>query len=131
MQRRKFIWLTAAGTAATGLAGLNCSSGKPAYYFALDKPLQLAHICDAKTIQQIGKAYRLQTPSESGSDQLVDLLTADSTHEPLTADKQLMEQLISKKIEQDFEKGNTVVVKSWILAVTEARQCALFALNNQ
>jgi hypothetical protein len=132
MQRRKFILMTAAGSAVIGLTGMNCSSRKPAYYAVLDKPGQLAHICDAKTIQEIGKAYRLQTPSESGAGELISLLSSDSTGAPVyvKADNQYVEALISKKITDDFEKGNTVVVKGWILAITEARQCALFSLNN-
>ena len=132
MLRRKFILLTATGGTAICMTGLNCSSRKPAFYDVLDKPGELAHICDTKTIQKIGKAYRLQAPSESGSDRLISLLSADSNGEPLSAslDKKYVETLINKKIIQDFEKGNTVTVKGWILAVTEARQCALFAINN-
>jgi len=41
-------------------------------------------------------------------------------------EKQLRE--IDQKIKEDFEKGDVVTVKGWILSVTEARQCALFAL---
>jgi len=132
MLRRKFILITAGAGAAIGYTGLHCSSRKPAFYAVLDKPGQLAHICDTKAIQEIGKAYRLQAPSESGSDQLISLLTTDSAGEPLSAsiDNRYVETLINKKIVQDFEKGNTVTVKGWILAVTEARQCALFAINN-
>ncbi len=132
MQRRKFIRLTATGSAAIGLSGLYCNTRKPAFYAVLDKPRQLAYICDTKTIQEIGRTYLSQTPSESGSDRLVSLLSADSTGEPVSmnADNRYAETLITNKIKQDFEKGNTVVVKGWILAVTEARQCALFALNN-
>jgi hypothetical protein len=133
MQRRKFIGITVAGGAVIGLTGLYCNTKRPAFYAVLDKPGQLAHICDAKTILEIGKAYRVQTPSESGSERLINLLSSDSTGEPLPtkAENVYVEEMISKKIKQDFEEGNTVVVKGWILAVTEARQCALFALNNQ
>ena len=133
MQRRKFILLSIAGSGAIGLTGLHCNTRRPAYYVVLDKPQQLANICDAKSIQEIGKAYRLQMPEESGADQLINLLSADSTGGSIStnANNQYAETLISRKINQDFEKGNTVVVKGWILAVTEARQCALFALNNQ
>jgi len=132
MLRRKFILLTASGGTAICMTGLNCSSRKPAFYAVLDKPGQLAHICDTKTIKEIGKAYRLQTPSESGSDQLISLLSADSNGVPLSAsiNNQYVETLINNKIILDFEKGNMVIVNGWILAVTEARQCALFAINN-
>jgi hypothetical protein len=133
MQRRKFIRITVAGSAAVSLTGLYCNSRKPAFYAVLDKPRQLAYICDTKAIQEIGKAYRLQTVSESRTDQLIGILSADSTGKPLSdkADDRYVDMMIEKKITDDFEKGNTVVLNGWILSVTEARQCALFSLENK
>ena len=32
------------------------------------------------------------------------------------------------QVRDDFANGRTVLVNGWVLAVTEARQCALFSL---
>jgi hypothetical protein len=132
MQRRKFILLTTAGGVTLSLSGLSCNTRRPAFYPILDKPRQLAYICDKKTIQEIGRAYQVHTPAETAADQLIRILSADSSGRPISssADVLYVQQMIDQKITQDFEKGNTVVVKGWILAVTEARQCALFAVDN-
>jgi hypothetical protein len=132
MERRKFITLAAAGGMAVSFTGISCT-GRPAYYSMLDKPQQLSYICDAKTIREIGMAYRAQTPAESGSGSLADLLSADSTGHAVSSssDNTFIQALINQKIIDDFEKGHTVVINGWILSVTEARQCALFFLNNK
>jgi hypothetical protein len=132
MQRRKFILLSAVGSTAISLTGISCGQRHPAYYRNLDKPGQLSQLCDTKTIGEIGKEYRLQVPAESKADQLETLLSNDPSGKPVSssADSLFVQNLINQKILRDFEKGNTVVVNGWILAVTEARQCALFYVNN-
>jgi hypothetical protein len=133
MQRRKFILFTAVGGIATAFATLQCNPRQPAFYKILDKPGALSHICDLQTIREIGLAYRQQKPEENEIEKLEHLLLTDSAGRSVStsSDDQLIQTLINNKIEQDFEKANTVVVKGWILAVTEARQCALFAFHNQ
>jgi hypothetical protein len=133
MQRRKFILLSAIGGTATAFTGLQCNSRQPVFYKILDKPGALSYICDSQTIREIGSAYRLQKPEENEARKLESLLLTDSGGRSVSSnsDDQFVQTLINNKIEQDFEKANTVVVKGWILAVTEARQCALFAIHNQ
>lgn len=133
MQRRKFIQLSAIGSAAIGITGIGCKHQHPAFFNTLVKPGQLSQICDLKTIREIGMAYRLQTVSESDADKLIVLLLADSTGNPVSSasDNLFIQTLIDQKIKHDFETGSTVMVKGWILAVTEARQCALLFVSNQ
>jgi hypothetical protein len=133
MQRRKFVFLSVIGGTAVGLTGLSCSHQKAGLYTILDRPIQLSQICDTKTLREIGMEYRLQIPTESEADQLVSLLSADSAGYPISksADHVFVKNMIDRQILEDFEKGNTVVIKGWILSVTEARQCALFFLNNK
>jgi len=85
----------------------------------LIQPLFLSTICDAQTLGQIGTTYRANTPAEASEDTLIQLLTTggDQTN-----------QLI-KKVKDDFEAGRTVTVDGWVLAVTEARQCALYSFQ--
>lgn len=133
MQRRKFIQLSAIGSAAIGITGTGCRHRHPAFYNILTNPRQLSQICDLKTISEIGMAYRLQTVSENDADKLIALLSSDSAGNPVSsdADSLFIQSLLNQKIKQDFETGNIVIVKGWILSVTETRQCALLSINNQ
>ena len=127
MQRRKFIQVSAIGTTAVMITGISCKRHHPAFYNVLDKPAKLSGICDLNTIREIGKAYRLQTPSESEVDKLAGLLSVDSSGNSVSSstDDLIIQNLLNQKIKRDFETGNTVIVKGWILTKTEARQCAL------
>jgi hypothetical protein len=133
MNRRKFILLSAIAGSAVGVAGVNCGSGHSSSYKIFSTPEILAEICDLKTLQEIGMAYRQQTVSESQRDRLVSLLSTDAAGKkfPSNSDNHFIQALLNKKISQDFQTGNTVIVRGWILAVTEARQCALLYLNSQ
>jgi hypothetical protein len=82
---------------------------------------------DEKTISDAGKAYIREAPAENDEDKLIKLLAGNSSIANST-DETAIHQYLDQKIKQDFEKGDTVLVKGWVLAVTEARQCALFSL---
>ena|SRR3982750_53002 len=120
-----------AGT-VIGFSGTGCSDRHPGSYQILQKPEQLAQICDLKTLKEIGMTYRLQAPSETDAGKLTTLLLTDSAGQAVSSssDSTFIQALMNKKIAGDFENGNVVVVKGWILALTEARQCALLFVNN-
>jgi hypothetical protein len=132
MQRLHFIQLTAMGGAAVLVTGISCKHRHPVSYDILGQPEELAQICDLKTLREIGMAYRLQTASEMNADKLAGLLLTDSAGNPgpSDSDHSFIQALMNRKINQDFETGNIVIVKGWILSVTEARQCALLFVNN-
>lgn len=131
MQRRQFIELSAVGGTVFLVTGLNCRQRHPDSYNVLGQPEQLAQICDLKTLREIGMDYRLQTPTEMESGKLAELLMSDSAG-PVssTSDQLFIQDLMRRKTTEDFESGNIVEVKGWILSVTEARQCALLFVNN-
>lgn len=133
MQRRKFILLSAVAGTAAAFAGIQCNSRSTAILNILEKPEFLSKICDEQTIRAIGLAYRLQKPKEQNLDELTDLLMKDYSGHSLSSsqDEQLVRTMVSKKVDLDFEKADTVVVSGWILSVTEARQCALFAAQHK
>lgn len=133
MQRRRFILLTAFGSAATAFTGLQCSSRRSAVLSILEKPDQLSFICDEQTIREIGLSYQLQKPEEANARILEALLLTDRAGRPVSSSvgEKFIQTLINNKTGQDFQRANTVVVRGWILALTEARQCALFAAHNQ
>ena len=72
-----------------------------------DMPEMLSALADKSTLRQIGRHYLEQYPAEK--DQLQALLR-------------------NANVQNDFVKGNIVVIKGWVLSVTEARQCALLSL---
>jgi uridylate kinase len=132
MQRRQFLQLTAMGGTVFLVTGMSCNQQHSVSYDLMERPDALAQICDMKTLKEIGMAYHGQMATEANADKLASLLLTDSAGHPIssTSDNTFIQDLLSKKIEQDFEKGSIVIVKGWILSVTEARQCALLFLNN-
>jgi hypothetical protein len=132
MLRRQFLQFTAMGGAAIGISGIGCLHHRPGVYSILEEPSSLMQICNLKTLKEIGKTYRLQTAAESYDDQLISLLLTDTTGKTVSpdTDKYTIQTLMFDKVNQDFEKNNTVVVKGWVLSLTEARQCALLFVNN-
>jgi hypothetical protein len=102
MKRRTFILLslTAAGAVSLPIAG--CKSNEQG-------PDMLAKLCNEKTMHEIGREYLQQHPQENDRDTLKKLIQSTDIH-------------------AEFHNGNIVVVKGWILSITEARQCALLTL---
>ncbi len=131
MKRKTFIYLSVASTVAMGLPSVYCRNRNGQLNKALSPPMFLSHICDANTIREIGNAYRDYVPAESKEDKLVDLLLIDGTGKSISqsSDLSTINSLENKNINQDFDTGKTIVVKGWVLSITEARQCALFSLT--
>jgi hypothetical protein len=115
VKRRSFILLTIAG----GLATVTPCCKPRRTLDALTQPFFLSTICDLQTLRQIGTKYRATTPAEAREDVLTQLLTTDGDQ---------TQQLIHK-VNDDFATGRTVTVDGWVLAVTEARQCALYSFQ--
>jgi hypothetical protein len=126
MKRSEFIQLSAFAAAAISLPLLH-SCSPAAGEHALSKPLFLSRLFDANTIKEAGKAYLQKTPAENNDDKLIQLLSDNSSIAKST-DETAIQEYLDKKVRQDFQEGNTVLVKGWVLSVTEARQCALFSL---
>ena len=128
MKRKAFIHLSAFAAAAVSFPLLHsCSTSQTA--LAISKPVFISRLFDEQTINGTGKAYLQKVPSEKNEDKLIILLSGNS---PIAhaKDEKVIHTYLDQKIKQDFETGNTVMVKGWVLAITEARQCALFSLMN-
>ncbi|MDX1639705.1 MAG: hypothetical protein R3281_17210 [Balneolaceae bacterium] len=125
MKRKQFLVLAAAGAfSATFPAVYSCS--RPVEYpEALSRPQHLFSIWDPETARAVGNAYRVQHPGEAGRNRLVELLLND-----LPVDSADYDASLENNIRSDFASGRTVQVKGWILSISEARQCALFALTS-
>jgi len=129
MNRRTFVLLSAVGAVSLYIPATGCNSRYTLSNKTVAQPRFLATICDAKTIREIGTAYKRQVPDEKGDKKLAHLILTDTTGHaiPESTDNNKLEALLNQKIQQDFEMGRTVIVNGWVLSQTEARQCALFS----
>lgn len=131
MQRRTFLRLSFAGTAALSILSLRCSNKDPALQKILAQPFTLSRLCDEKTLKDIGNVYRKNTPAENDPEKLRAMLLAEQEGKPVpsSTDPSFIRLSLQQKIKQDFEEKRITVVNGWILSVTEARQCALVSLS--
>jgi hypothetical protein len=126
MKRKTFIYLTVAAATALGVPIAGCRHYSDALINTLGQPDFLGHVCDAKTIGDIGSVYRTTFPEESQRTHLIRLLLKDI---PRGQDDPRLPQLLESRVGQDFATNDIVTIKGWILSRTEARQCAIFSLN--
>ena len=129
MNRRTFVWLSAASAASLYIPLSGCNGRYTLSNKVVAQPQFLAHICDAKTLRAIGTAYKRQVPGEESDKKLARLVLTDSSGHAIaeSTDSNKLEALLNQKIQQDFEAGHTIIVNGWVLSQTEARQCALFS----
>lgn len=123
MERKKFIFIAAAGAATimVPLGLYNC--GSPKYDETVATPIVLSTIWDTQTIAEIGGLYRKQYPNEDTEQKLIGILS-----EGISPGKNDLSEALATKIGEDFMTGKIVTLDGWILSVTEGRQCALFSL---
>lgn len=125
MERRNFIWMFSLGGASIALPG--CSYfGAVDYDPVLAVPQTLLTIWDQEMAVDIGKKYLNQFPEENNRRKLVRLLGDN-----LTSENNDVSTALAEVIDKDFQEDRLVTVDGWILARTEARQCALFSLEDQ
>ncbi|SRR5258706_5870872 len=131
MKRRTFILISGASAISLGIPWVGCRNRISDLNPALSQPQFLARICDDGEVLEIGKIYRNQVPDEAQEALLVSLLLADNTGKSISAstEKSSLASWIEQKIQNDFKTSRTVVVKGWVLSITEARQCAVYSLN--
>ena len=130
MKRRNFIITAAAATSAFAIPELLCGCGSAQLPDPALNPEILTRFCDKDTIKNIGGAYLSLMPMEKEKDRLKELIMGNyDNSKPADDEKVLIRQWISKKIGDDFRSKRIQIIDGWILAVTEARQCALFSLE--
>lgn len=130
MERRDFLLVTAAGSAALSLPAALLSKVAPfAGARTLAHPTALQAIGPAEFVRELGRTYRTQRPEEDDPEVLAEAIrdsgdrraTGLETHAVLSAGP-------DRRIQADFEEGRTVQLDGWILSVTEARQAALHSI---
>lgn len=131
MKRKDFILLSFYSGVAVSIPFFGCNTSSAVANKSWVIPNLLSQICDAKTLKEIGTDYRQKFSGESDAEQLSNLLLTDIDHKiiSINTDDAVIHSLLEKKVKNDFETGNTVVIKGWILSKTEAQQAALFSFS--
>ncbi|QHS56315.1 hypothetical protein GWR56_12485 [Mucilaginibacter sp. 14171R-50] len=125
MERRLFVKLSAFTALALTLPfAERCSTGSKEQ--AVAQPLVFSHLADAKAIREAGTEYRKNHKTEDDRQKLSQLLLSDKDKASLGKDE--IRAKLDKQVNEDFKAGNILVVKGWVMSITEARQCALFSI---
>ncbi|HLZ16514.1 MAG TPA: hypothetical protein VKQ08_05715 [Cyclobacteriaceae bacterium] len=132
MKRRSFILVSALSLLGFGTFTLIQRLRNSVKDRVLAQPKFLSMLCDSDTIRTLGRAYLKLKPDETRNEVLInDLLAEESPKDSLkTEDMTLVESQIEKRIKQDFDADDIVLVQGWVLSITEARQCAFFSILN-
>jgi len=123
MKRRHFIQTSASLLAMTAVTRL--SAGTQAY----THPELLSFLGDRSYIHQLGLAYQSRFPEEANVASLTRILQ-DSINQLPVASASGMQDRFNSLVMSDFTRGDTVLLDGWVLARTEARQCALSTLQD-
>ena len=136
LDRRQFLGAAAASAALT-IIGVGASEADQLAATDRVRP-QLLEALGADTVREIGRAYRADVAAESTPEALETALTIQSGHyghgvrhlRYLTPRSDPSIGMTGEeRVRADFAAGRVVVVRGWILSVTEARECALFSLR--
>jgi hypothetical protein len=96
---------------------------------ALEHPLIFSRIADQAAVSEAGKAYLVQSPAENSRSQLASALLSGGGLDAYS-DPSRVAAFLNQRIQEDFRRGEIVVLQGWILSRTEARQWAFFALRH-
>lgn len=125
MHRRQFITMAAAGVA--GVAWPPAARAAVAVPPSpLASPRLLEVMGDPALVRELGRRYRSLVPTEDDAGILAQAILPELRRVPPCS----LDDCLASHVQQDFAAGRTVTVHGWILAVTEARQCALYSLQH-
>jgi hypothetical protein len=130
ISRRTFLTGLAAGIAG-GIIGLRIHFHRGTGPGTGDAKRLAGLIDHTDSAVLLGRFYLDGVPQEADPAHLVDLIGAAPEPAPPTADAGAEESLrrrVAEQIRADFLSDNTVAVDGWLLALTEARLCALVSL---
>lgn len=120
MKRRNFIILSGTGLLAAGYTFWHLRGNIKKE--SLNYPQYLSKILDSDSIISIGQNYLDVYPTHKNKNKLIELLTGDLTNTNAISS-------LKSVIDNDFAINNTLILDGWVVALTEARQCALLALD--
>lgn len=132
MKRRTFLLsATAVSLAAVSIPLIKHFKVSSKYYDTLVIPDELSRFCDEKTLRDIGLNYMKVLPQENDKATLKRLLMTDTNGKVISekTDPYTLIELLDTKIHNDFAENSIFVLDGWIIAQTEARQCALLSFT--
>jgi hypothetical protein len=122
MDRRRFIEVASAGM-VVAVTSWGCAES-PQDAGELAQPA-LLEMFGAERTRAIGTAYRAAVPQERTTAALRSAISGSRRR----GFARRFNRSIDAQVHDDFETGRTVLVSGWVLAQTEARQCALYSLS--
>ena len=131
VRRRRFLQLMAATAAALAVQPAGLLSDGTNWQEPLAAPF-LDLFSRPESARVIGHAYLQVNPQEANSTWLLNRITLDvagCSGGDYEGDG--LAALLQQGIRQDFADGNTVKLNGWILAITEARLCALTVMASK
>ncbi len=131
MRRRKFIWLSATGVVMSTLPWLGSCTSPSKWITILARPSVLGNFCDQQELMEMGKTYVARFPEEATISVLDNrlMLDDDSSSAYKPSSEEALREFIGRKIDRDFAMEQTLIIEGWVIAQTEARQCALYFLT--
>lgn len=124
MNRRHFI-ATTVGALALNLPDVWRKANPSAEIRVLTQPA-LRNMLGDRRVHELGVQYRERYPAEREAEILGAAILGGDTM--ALRDSPTLHATLAARIKDDFAAGRTVLLKGWVLSVTEARQCALFSL---
>lgn len=82
-------------------------------------------LADPAAARELGKAYLRTAPNTATIDMQTLLRELSNPRTPAAP----LARHLARRVEDDFEHGNTALVGGWLLARTEAAVCAMLALR--
>lgn len=131
LTRRRFLVASTIAAAAIAVPVLRRPRYGHAVLASAANPETLSRIFPVSTLSQLGEEYLNQTSGESGENALVTALLApagDRQRTQLVNEPPALARFLAEQVAAEYRSHQTVLVDGWILAPTEARQCALYAL---
>ena len=117
MNRRRFLRISALSAASLTVTGPPPEVTAASDFQTLTRPDVLG-LLGTEVVREIGAQYRRLVPTEGDWSALHAAILARHGGGPS----------IAAMVRSDFDDGRVVLLNGWVLAVTEARQCALFSL---
>ena len=88
------------------------------------RPESLSLIMGDNELRAVGERYRKDFPEEAKEEALLEKLLGKDRELPTGTDD------FAIRVREDFKAGRVVILDGWVMAVTEARQCALFSIKS-
>jgi hypothetical protein len=130
MKRSVFIKAAAATAIVITIPAVYFSSRRKEKRDPLLIPYVLGKFCDDNEIRSIGSGYISLMPAENNREKITELLLSDNNGKKNgQLNNSEIQELLEKKIYEEFSSSKTIKVNGWLISPTEARQCALFSLT--